>query len=302
MAHVRETGRPSPGAPPDASSPSSPRAPSPGGSGPRGSRVPRAVAVGAAVVGLAMVVVGLEPLVRGLFTPPAAIREVSYIHRDEARVTASPESQAGTSPPVTATSEPSPSREEIIAVSAFQPVPLAPITRITIDGAEVSIDAAVAEMDAEVAVVGGVEVSVIDPPNTEDAFVWRARATQVGITWTADADDPGDFEVLLNDDRAPEIFGHAGLGVGVFGNLTRLAVGDSVTLTTSEGILTYEVRGIHETPKGVSGAVDPDNPLVAGTGSPMTLMLGSCIPDGPGGTSTTAAVYTAVLVSSHPQQ
>lgn len=288
MATLQETDQPSPAAS------------SRGASGRSGSRIPWALSVGAAVLGLALVVVGLEPLVRGLFTPPAAVREVSYVHRDEARVTASPGSQAGTSPAVAATSEPFPSREEVIAASAFQPVPLAPITRITIDGTEVSIDAAVAEMDAEVAVVGGVEVSVIDPPNAEDAFVWRARATQVGIVWSADADDPGDFEVLLNEDRAPEIFGHAGLGVGVFGNLTRLAVGDSVTLSTSEGVLTYEVRGIHETPKGVNGALDPGNPLVRGTDSPMTLLLGSCIPDGPGGTSTMAAVYTAVLVSSRP--
>lgn len=254
----------------------------------------RRSAITLALTGLVLVGLGIEPTIRGWLAPPSTVKEVSYVHRDEVAVTASPTPRAG------ATADTPPSREEIIASSAFQPVPLAPITNIRIEGSDLSIDAPVTEMDAEVAVVGGVQVSVIDPPNAEDAFVWRARATQVGVTWSEDPDDPTDFGVLLNDDRAPEIFGHAGLGVGVFGSLTRLAVGDMVTLTTPEGLLTYEVRGIHETPKGVNGALDPDNPLVKGTGSPMTLLLGSCIPDGPGGTSTTAAVYTAVLVSSRP--
>lgn len=261
----------------------------------RGTRLALIAAVALAVVGAVVAFAGLLPGLLGPSIRP--IGEVSYAPSD---AVASTPAATTASPADSPSAPPTPSRADIIAASPFQPVALAPMTRILIEGLDLRIDAAIQGLDAEVAVVDGVEVSVIDPPNAVDAFVWNARATRVGVAWDDVVDDASDFTVQLNADRAPEIFGHAGLGVGVFGELTGLAVGDRVTITTAAGELVYEVRGIHETPKGAAGAQDPTNPLIEGTGSPATIMLGSCIPDGPGGTSTTAAVYTAELVSSRP--
>lgn len=251
----------------------------------RGAQRAWVAAAALAVVGIGMALVGSWPGIAGVGV--SAARHVEQVTR----------------PPLTPlspapTEEPTTTRDEIIAASPLQPVPLAPITRLRIEGQALLIDAAIRGFDAEVAVVDGVEVSVIDPPNTVDAFVWNARATEVGVAWQDGATTP---TVVLNHDRAPEIFGHAGLGSGVFGNLTALAVGDRIIVTTTAGELVYEVRSVHETPKGAAGALDETNPLITGTGSPGTVLLASCVPDGPGGTSTTAAVYTAELVASRPQ-
>lgn len=249
-------------------------------------------AAGIAVVGIGMAIAGAWPVL-----VPAETPQVQQVPTS----TPAPEATASVPPAVTvppdgpATSSPAPAE---VVPSPIRAVPRAPMTHLEIEGEDLLIDAPVGRMDAEVAVVDGAEVSVIDPPTTEDAYAWNARATEVGVAWADGAPAP---TVLLDSDRAPEIFGHAGLGRGVFGDLTRLAVGDRITVTTTAGELVYEVTGIHETPKGAAGTRDEANPLLEGTGRSDTLLVASCVPDGPGGTSTTAAVYTAVLVESRPQ-
>lgn len=206
---------------------------------------------------------------------------------------------------------------EIVEARGLRPVPMAPITAISLHNSKVNFDLHVLRTDADVTrgPDGRVSVHVVPPDRGPDgvfhAYAFVGNPTKVGVAPPEDDDDEPIILLGEDDDNpypdalgVPTLWGHAEGGLSPFAQLAvdgNVQIGDFVTVGTATGVFTYAVSRIINVSKDPAAAQAEGNPLNTEGADPKTLLVTTCdfLPDG---TSTDVTTLVLTMVDAKPLQ